>query len=139
MKRILIRAPNWIGDQVMAYPFFSQLRKTYPHAWIGVVCTDWVKDIQFRGFVDEIFVLPKFGKKTLLSSFQSIKRIAETLKEKGPWNLGILLPNSFGSALLFHLAKVESIRGYQTKMESGSGNSPCRYVFKSSTFGEAGV
>lgn len=114
MKRILVRAPNWIGDQVMAYPFFAQLRKSYPQAWIGVVCTEWVKDIQFKGYVDELFILPKFGKKSLFNSLKSIRRIAAVLKEKGPWDMGILLPNSFGSALLFYLAGVTSIRGYLT-------------------------
>ena len=84
MKRILVRTPNWIGDQIMAYPFFSQLRKSYPDAWIGVVCTEWVKDIQFRGLIDEIFILPKFKKKSLLGSFNSIRRIAKVLKSKGP-------------------------------------------------------
>jgi heptosyltransferase-2 len=118
MKRILVRAPNWIGDQVMAYPFFSQLKKNNPQAWIGVVCTEWVKDIQFRGYVDEVFVLPKLRKKTILSSFRSINRIAEELRQKGPWDLGFLLPNSFGSALLFHLAKVQEIHGYKTDMRS---------------------
>ena len=116
MKRLLVRAPNWIGDQVMAYPFFSQLRKNYPQAWIGVVCTEWVKDIQFRGFVDEVFILPKFRRKSLLNSYRSIRRISEELKQKGPWDLGLLLPNSFGSALLFHLAKVKSIRGHQADL-----------------------
>lgn len=116
MKRILVRAPNWIGDQVMAYAFFAQLRKNNPHDWIGVVCTEWVKDIQFRGYVDEIFVLPKFKKKSYLNSFKSIKRIAGELKKKGPWDHGFLLPNSFGSALLFYMAKVKNIRGYQTDL-----------------------
>ena len=116
MKRILVRAPNWIGDQVMAYPFFSQLRKSYPEAWIGLVCTEWVKDVQFRGYIDEIFILPKFKKKSWSNSFKSIRQIARILKEKGPWNLGILLPDSFGSALLFYLSGVECIRGYQTDL-----------------------
>jgi len=116
MKRILVRAPNWIGDQVMAYSFFAQLRSNHPQAWIGVVCTEWVKDIQFRGYIDEVFVLPKTGKKSLYNSFQSILRIAKELREKGPWDLGYLLPNSFGSALLFYLSDVIEIKGYQTDM-----------------------
>ena len=116
MKRILVRAPNWIGDQVMAYAFYSQLRKDHPQAWIGVVCTEWVKDIQFRGYVDEVFILPKFKKKSLWNSYQSIRRIAAELRDKGPWDLGYLLPNSFGSAFLFYLAKVKAIRGYQTDL-----------------------
>jgi lipopolysaccharide heptosyltransferase II len=116
MKRILVRAPNWIGDQIMAYAFFAQLRKSYPDAWIGVVCTEWVKDVQFRGFIDEIFVLPRFKKKSVFGSYQSIRRIAKVLKSKGPWDLGLLLPNSFGSAYLFHRAGVRVIRGYQTDL-----------------------
>ena len=118
MKRILVRAPNWIGDQVMAYSFYAQLRKNYPQAWIAVICTEWVKDIQFRGFVDEVFVLPKSKKKSLIDSYQSIKRIALELISKGPWDFGYLLPNSFGSALLFYLAKVKNIRGYQADFRS---------------------
>jgi len=116
MKRILVRAPNWIGDQVMAYPFFLQLRANHPSAWIAVVCTEWVKDIQFRGFVDEVFVLPKSTKKSLFNSFKSIRSIAAILRAKGPWHQGLVLPNSFGSALLQRLAGVESVRGYQTDL-----------------------
>jgi len=116
MKRILVRAPNWIGDQVMAYPFFLQLKKSYPQAWIGVVCTEWVKDVQFRGLVDEVFVLPKFKKRSFINSYKSIRRVAEELKQKGPWDMGFLLPNSFGSALLFYLANVGIIRGYKTDL-----------------------
>ncbi len=102
----------------MAYAFFSQLRKSYPDAWIAVVCTEWVKDIQYKGFVDEIFVLPKVAKKTLVSSFLSIHKTAKNLKAKGPWDLGILLPNSFGSAYLFFAAGVKQIRGYQADLRS---------------------
>lgn len=115
MNRILVRAPNWIGDQIMAYAFFVELRKIYPHAWIAVVCTEWVKDIQFRGLIDEIFVLPKI-KKTLPHSFKTIRRIGKEISVKGLWDLGILLPNSFGSALLFHFAGVKAVRGYQTDL-----------------------
>lgn len=115
MKRILVRAPNWIGDQVMAYAFFTELRSLYPHAWIAVVCTEWVKDIQFRGLIDEIFVLPKI-RKGWIDSFKMIRRIGQELHLKAQWDLGILLPNSFGSALLFHFAGVKMIRGYQTDL-----------------------
>ena len=29
-QKILIRAPNWIGDQILAYPCFQYLRAGYP-------------------------------------------------------------------------------------------------------------
>ena len=114
MKRILVRAPNWIGDQVMAYPFFVELRKRFPGAWIAVVCTEWVKDIQFKGLVDEVFVLPKRRGDSFFRSARNIFRFSKKIKAKGPWDFGIALPNSFGSALLFYLVGVIARRGYDT-------------------------
>ncbi len=114
MKRILVRAPNWIGDQVMAYPFFRYLRDQYPKAWIGVVCTEWVRDIQFRGFVDEVFVIPRSKGDSLFKAYRKIKILSAKIKQSGEWDLGIALPNSFGSALLLKLAGAKIRRGYDT-------------------------
>jgi heptosyltransferase-2 len=114
MRRILIRSPNWIGDQVMAYVFFKSLRDQYPRAWIAVVCTEWVRDIQFRGFVDEIFVIPKKKSDGWWDSFKKIRSLALRIKENGPWDLGISMPNSFGSALLIYWSGATLRRGYNT-------------------------
>jgi heptosyltransferase-2 len=114
MKRILVRAPNWIGDQIMAYPFFVELRKRYPGAWIAVVCTEWVKDIQFKGLVDEVYVLPKRRGDSFYKSAKNIWKFSKTIQAKGPWDFGISLPNSFGAALLFYLVGVTARRGYNT-------------------------
>jgi heptosyltransferase-2 len=118
MKRILIRAPNWIGDQVMAYPFFHELRRRYPRAWIGVICTEWVKDIQFRSLVDEVFVLPKNKGDSFFKSARTIFNFAKKIKVHGPWDFGITLPNSFGSALILSLAGAVRKRGYDTDVRS---------------------
>ncbi len=112
MKRILVRAPNWIGDQVMAFPFYSNLRRLYPDAWIGVVCTEWVRDIQFKGLIDQTFILPKKKSESLYKRMMGIKTFAKEIKENGPWDLGIALPNSFGAALLLYWAGVTVRRGY---------------------------
>lgn len=114
MKRILVRAPNWIGDQVMAYPFFQELRHRHPQAWIAVVCTEWVKDIQFKGLVDEVFVLTKKRDESFIQSARTIFAFAKELKSKGPWDFGVTLPNSFGAALLLYLANAKVRRGYDT-------------------------
>ena len=114
MKRILVRSPNWIGDQVMSYPFFFELKKRYPTAWIATICTEWVKDIQFRGLVDEVFVLPKKRGDSLFQSIKNSYQFSQTLKAKGPWDLGISLPNSFGSALVLYWSGVLARRGYNT-------------------------
>lgn len=112
MKRILIRSPNWIGDQILAYPFYKELRRNYPDAWIAAVCTEWVKDVQFQGLVDEVFVIPKRQAGSWWSSFKIIRDFARAVKASGPWDLGITLPNSFGSALFLYLAGAVERRGY---------------------------
>jgi ADP-heptose:LPS heptosyltransferase len=96
----------------MAFPFYHTLRQCYPNAWIGVVCTEWVKDIQFKGLVDEVFVLPKQRGEPLWKSVLNLWNFSKQVKSKGPWDLGISLPNSFGAALLLRLAGVKRRRGY---------------------------
>ena len=114
MNRILVRTPNWIGDQIMAYPFFLELRKKHPQAWITAICAEWVKDIQFKGLVDEVVILPQKKDDHLLTTVKNIYDFSKRLKQMGPWDLGISLPNSFSSALMLYLASVKYRRGYDT-------------------------
>jgi heptosyltransferase-2 len=112
--KILVRAPNWIGDQVMAYPFFHFLRRRYPKAHIASVCVPWVQDLQFRNLVDEVMVVqpPLAHERTLYKKFQSLERVSSKLRTLGPWDLGISLPNSFGTAWMLWRAGVRVRRGY---------------------------
>ncbi|MBU6153233.1 MAG: glycosyltransferase family 9 protein [Bdellovibrionales bacterium] len=112
MNRILVRAPNWIGDQILAYPFFRHLRMKYPQAWITVVCTEWVRDIQFKGLIDEVRILPRTRQDSFWMAAKTLLRFSAEIKAAGPWDLGITLPNSFGSALLLKLAGADLRRGY---------------------------
>lgn len=118
MTRILVRAPNWIGDQVMAYPFFYALRERFPKAWIGVVSMPWVKDLQFRSLVNETLTITKRSRRSFLGSIHWMRENAANIRSRGPWDLGVLLPNSFGSAALFRWAGVGRIRGYATDARS---------------------
>ena len=45
MVKILIIAPNWIGDAVMTEPLISQLKKNNPNSQIDVLATPWVASI----------------------------------------------------------------------------------------------
>jgi heptosyltransferase-2 len=111
-KRILVRSPNWIGDQILAYPFFHYLREMYPSAHIAVACVPWVQAVQFRNLVDEVLVLPRPLKNTFFSKWDAVGNGAKMLRELGPWDLGICLPNSFSTAWLLFRAKVKVRRGY---------------------------
>jgi lipopolysaccharide heptosyltransferase II len=111
-QKILVRSPNWIGDQILAFPFFYYLRKAYPQAHITVACVPWVQSIQFRNFIDDIIVLPKALEPTFLSRWDALEIGARFLRQDGPWDLGITLPNSLSSAWLLKRAKVRARRGY---------------------------
>ena len=45
MRRILIIAPNWIGDAVMSQPLLAQLKASYPDSQIDVLASTWVAPI----------------------------------------------------------------------------------------------
>ena len=44
-ERILIIAPNWIGDAVMSQPLIAMLKQALPTCIIDVLTTPWVAPI----------------------------------------------------------------------------------------------
>jgi heptosyltransferase II len=115
-RTILVRAPNWIGDQVLAFPFFYYLRKAYPNSRITVACVPWVENIQFQTLVDEVIPLekPRAGS-GFLEKFRHLDRISKAIGKDRTWDLGISMPNSFSSAWLLYRAGVKIRRGYSTE------------------------
>src|SRR5581483_11816759 len=45
MKRLLIRAPNWIGDAVMSEPAIRHFRATYPDARVTVLARPAIAEL----------------------------------------------------------------------------------------------
>lgn len=104
--KVVVRAPNWIGDSVLALPAIECLSQSLPEAQLWVAAKDWVKDI---------FQSLDFIKGTIpLSSgddFKGLKNSAATIRSYD-FDAGLLLTNSFASALLFSLAKIPERWGY---------------------------
>ena len=111
-EKILVRAPNWIGDQILAYPFFYYLRKAYPKARIAVACVPWVASIQFQDLINDVYVLPKPTSRGLMDRFHAIEEGAKKVRNAGPWDLAITLPNSFSSGFGVFRAGAKRRRGY---------------------------
>jgi heptosyltransferase-2 len=87
-------------------PALDSLQKNFPDAEIWVAATSWTEGIftpqdWIRGTVS------LFNK----NSFKNIRSDAQELKEHN-FDIGILFTNSFGSALLFSLAKIPQRWGY---------------------------
>jgi heptosyltransferase-2 len=99
--RILIRATNWLGDAVMSLPAIRAVKANYPESYISLLAKRSVADLYAReSCINKIIVYEGDRWQT-----------ARTLRS-GKFDLGILLPNSFDSALVFRLAGIPEIIGY---------------------------
>lgn len=105
--KIVVRGTNWIGDAVMTIPALRRLRTLFPWAKISLHTRSWAEGI-FRDadFIDEILTFDKTS-----STTSDIRRESKRLRELG-FDLAILLPNSFESALVAKLARIPKRLGY---------------------------
>lgn len=103
--KIIVRAPNWIGDAILATPALGLLRKKYPQGQITVLAKEWTAPV-FIGNpdADNVYIIKKSK-----SYFELIKDL-----KKENFDLGVLFPNSFSSALIFFLSRVSLRFGYAT-------------------------
>ncbi len=102
-EKILVRAPNWLGDAVMCGPFLKRLRAKKPGAEIHVLCRPGLKEL-FEGF-------PGLDGTITLEAGEPLAGTARRLRSSG-FGTGYVLPPSFSSALLFFLAGVPERIGY---------------------------
>jgi len=113
-SRICIRAPNWVGDVVMATPAFRAVRRSMPEARVTLVIRDHLEPV-IRGapWFDQIIAYNASGG----WRFREFLRVAGRLRA-GACELGLLLPNSFSSALMFRLGGVPRRVGYRRDCRS---------------------
>ncbi len=107
IKNVLVRSTNWIGDAIMTTPALNLLKKALPSAQIKVLARPWVKDIfTDNPVVDQ--VVPLEGN-TLVDKLSTAKRV----RAMG-FDLTVLFPNSFDSALVAWLSGIGIRAGYVT-------------------------
>lgn len=104
--KIVVRAPNWIGDSILALPAIAALHENFPDAKIWICGLGWIKDIFLPlDYVEG--VIPLKSPSLLRGLIQNARRL-----KKLQFDVGLLLTNSFSSALLFFLAKIPQRWGY---------------------------
>ena len=100
-ERLLVRAPNWIGDVVLSLPALRDLRRRFPTARLEVLARPWVGELyQAVPGIDAVV--------------ESRGHAADAEALRGRHDLGVLLPNSFGAALALWRAGVPERWGYAT-------------------------
>lgn len=108
MKTVVI-APSWIGDMVMAQSLLKKLKELDPSCFVGVAAPGWCLPLLSRmPEVDEAIKSP-FAHGELAIGKRGT--FGKELAEKG-YELAIVLPNSFKSALAPFLGGIKKRRGW---------------------------
>lgn len=100
-RRILVRAPNWIGDHVMARAAYRDLRRHYPDSRITLLSRPNLKGLAFTDCFDDHELLPKGRRLGVTEVVRQSRRF-----RRGGYDLAISFPASLSSALLFALAAI---------------------------------
>jgi heptosyltransferase-2 len=105
-SRLLIRAPNWLGDAVMAVPAMAAVRAAFPdtHLVVATIAS----------------VAPLFEEDTPAAPDEVIA-IANRKEEsaalaRGEFDAALLLPNSFGAAWTVRRAGIPDRWGYSASL-----------------------
>ncbi len=110
-KNILIVQPSWVGDAVMATPMLRAVRAMYPAARITYLMRRYVKPVYAGMPWADRLITYRTGKVTNRSAGKSLFDLAFRLR-RAKFDLAILLPNSFKTALLCKAADIPRIVGY---------------------------
>ncbi len=111
IRRILIRAPNWVGDAVMSTPLARAVRRHFPSAGITVLAKPWVAAV-FEHSPDVDHILP-YDSRSRHAGLRGMRRLCRDIRQHR-FDLAVLAPNSFGSALVPWLAGIPLRLGYDT-------------------------
>jgi heptosyltransferase II len=118
LPRILVVAPNWIGDALMAQPLLSRLKQ--PGTRIEVLAPPWVAPVARRmPEVDEVISAPfRHGPLQLGARW----RLGRELRQRG-YDQAFVLPNTLKSALVPFFARIPRRVGYVGEFRHGLLNS----------------
>ena len=107
-SKVLIRTPNHLGDCIMALPMISETREAHPGANVTVLTPESLREL-FEGNpgIDHLLSIPTAHVHGLIGVFKVKEIIA---KEK--YDVGYILPPSFGAASSFKLGGVKERIGY---------------------------
>ncbi|WP_028452144.1 lipopolysaccharide heptosyltransferase II [Chitinilyticum aquatile] len=109
MKKILIVAPAWIGDAIMAQPLYARLHQRYPGLILDVLAPAWTRPLHERMPEVHAALDNPFGHGEL--GLRQRWRLGRTLKAAG-YEQVIVLPNSLKSALVPWFARIPKRTGW---------------------------
>jgi len=127
VPKILIVAPNWIGDALLAQPLFARLRKKLPGAVIDALAPPWTAPVLRRmPEIDDVVEAPfDHGELALAARW----RLGRSLRSRR-YDEAIVLPNTFKSALVPFFADIPLRSGFVGELRYGLLNLVHRFDAK---------
>jgi heptosyltransferase-2 len=108
--RLLIVAPNWIGDTLLAQPLFARLHALRPGLALEAAAPAWTAPVLRRmPEIETVFETPLVHGRI---QFGARLRLAAALRERR-YDEAIVLPNSWKSALAPFLARIPRRVGFR--------------------------
>ncbi len=109
MPKILVVAPSWIGDTLLAQPLLARLKKKLPGVMIDALAPGWTAPVLRRmPEINEVIEVPfGHGELGLLARW----RLGRSLRSRG-YDEAIVLPNTFKSALIPFFAGIPLRAGF---------------------------
>ena len=106
INRIVVRAPNWLGDVVMSVAALRELRSVFPDSHITVAT---------RAGSADVFMDAEFVDDVLVQDGSALRSVSQQIREwrQRKFDLALLLQNAFQSAAVAFLARVPIRIGYQ--------------------------
>ena len=111
--KIVVRGANWIGDSLMTVPALRALRGIFPDDQIFLHTRAWAEGIfQDADFLDGIIPYERPA-----SAYAEVKGQSAVLR-KEHFDLAILFPNSFASAMTIRMAGIPRRIGFASRERS---------------------
>ena len=113
--RLLVLAPNWLGDAIMALPAIADLRRHYPGATLTLAARRPLAALasMVPGVDGSMPLEGRGGAHAITALRGDIDRVRE-----GRFDAALLLPNSFHAALLAYRARIPQRWGYRADLRT---------------------
>jgi lipopolysaccharide heptosyltransferase II len=105
-NRLVIMAPNWLGDAVMALPAIGDVRRGAPAATVAIAA---------RPAIAPLFQLVRGIDETIVLDQQTWRAAAAELGARA-FDSALLLPNSVHAALIAYRGGIAQRWGYRTQL-----------------------